>query len=390
MRSAQSSNQVEDLARQADELARKQQDLEGQMRRAYTTGDGPSREQLGQIVGQRDDEISQLKKLEQGMQSAVRDLQSTQRQAATKMREALGDMQQSELARGMQRNADWIRRGMGQYAVMSESQITAGLNDLRDQLKQVQQAMVPGGKDGKGGQDDKAMERALAQVEQMRRQMEQLASQGQRGQQGRQGQQGGQGQQGQLSRNGQQQGGQQQGGQQQGGQQQGGQQQAASNRRSAAGRPAGRQQGSPGNSGGGQTNPNNGGYGGQWNGGNYGGPWTDGPVRPQDFQNTYRDTMQTLMQLQQQLRDDPNTQRDVQGLIRDLRNWDPFTKSNDPMLNERIQAALAGIEQVEMELRRKVDDTTAGGNVRSPGGEVIPPGYQDKVAEYYRKLSKGK
>jgi hypothetical protein len=384
MRSAQSSNQVEDLARQADDLARKQQDLEGQMRRAYTSGDGPSREQLGQIVGQRDDEISQLKKLEQGMQSAVRDLQTTQRQAATKMREALGDMQQSELARGMQRNADWMRRGMGQYAVMSESQITAGVNDLRDQLKQVQQAMVSGGKDGKGGQDDKAMERALAQVEQMRRQMEQLANQGQRGQQGRQpGQQGQPGQQA----GGQQQGGQQQGGQQAGGQQQGGQQQGG---QQAGGQQQGGQQGSPGNAGGGQTNPNNGGYGGQWNGGYNGGPWTDGPVRPQDFQNTYRDTMQTLMQLQQQLRDDPNTQRDIQGLIRDLRNWDPFTRSNDPILNERIQAALAGIEQVEMELRRKVDDTTAGGNIRSPGGEVIPPGYQDKVAEYYRRLSKSK
>ncbi len=113
-------------------------------------------------------------------------------------------------------------------------------------------------------------------------------------------------------------------------------------------------------------------------------------MRPQEFQNTYRDTMQSLMQLQQQMRDDPNTQRDIQGLIRDLRDWDPFTRSNDPMLNERIQAALAGIEQVEMELRRKVDDTTPGGNVRSPGGEVIPPGYQDKVAEYYRKLSKSK
>ena len=121
-----------------------------------------------------------------------------------------------------------------------------------------------------------------------------------------------------------------------------------------------------------------------------GDPWSEGPVRQQDFQNTYRDTMQSLMQLQQQMRDDPNTQRDIQGLIRDLRNWDPFTRSNDAMLNDRIQAALAGIEQVEMELRRKVDDTTPGGNVRSPGGEVIPPGYQDKVAEYYRKLSKSK
>jgi hypothetical protein len=100
--------------------------------------------------------------------------------------------------------------------------------------------------------------------------------------------------------------------------------------------------------------------------------------------------MQTLTQLQQQLKDDPGTAKDIQELMRDLRQFDPFTNSNDPLLNERIQSALAGVEQVEMELRRKVDDTTAGGSVRSPGGEKVPQGYADAVAEYYRKLSKSK
>ena len=65
------------------------------------------------------------------MQSAVRDLQSTQRKASTKMREALGEMQQTEIERDMQRNADWIRRGMGGYAVMSEATITQGINELQ-------------------------------------------------------------------------------------------------------------------------------------------------------------------------------------------------------------------------------------------------------------------
>ena len=142
--------------------------------------------------------------------------------------------------------------------------------------------------------------------------------------------------------------------------------------------------------GGGQTNPSNGGYGGQWNGGYNGGPWTDGPVRPQDFQNTYRDTMQTPAAAPAAASRRPQHAARCPGPDPRPAQLDPFTHSNDPMLAERIQAALAGIEQVEMELRRKVDDTTAGGNVRSPGGEVIPPGYQDKVAEYYRKLSKAK
>jgi len=135
------------------------------------------------------------------------------------------------------------------------------------------------------------------------------------------------------------------------------------------------------------------GGGGGWNGGPFnGGTWNgyDGPVRQQDYQQTYRDTMQSLMQLQQQLKDDPGTARDIQGVIRDLRQFDPFNQSNDPLLSERIQAALAGVQQVEMELRRKVDDSTPGGSVRSPGGEKIPEGWKESVAEYYRKLSKGK
>src|ERR1019366_8783116 len=102
-----------------------------------------------------------LKQLEQDMQNAVRDLMATQRKTSSQLREALGDMQQAELHRDMQRNADWIPQGMGDYAVRSESMITQGLNALRDQLKQVQQSMAAAGaKDGKPGPglDDKATE----------------------------------------------------------------------------------------------------------------------------------------------------------------------------------------------------------------------------------------
>ena len=113
-----------------------------------------------------------------------------------------------------------------------------------------------------------------------------------------------------------------------------------------------------------------------------------GPVNPEQFESTYRDTLQSLNQIQQQLKDDPSTARDIQSLVRDLRQFDPLHYTDDPLLNERIQAALASVEQVEMELRRKVDAT--GGSVRSPGSEPVPQGYQDAVADYFRKLSKSK
>jgi hypothetical protein len=112
-------------------------------------------------------------------------------------------------------------------------------------------------------------------------------------------------------------------------------------------------------------------------------------VNPEQFQSTYRDALQSLNQLQQQMKDDPGAVKDIQNLMRDLRQFDPAHYTNDPLLSERIQSALAGVEQVEMELRRKVDDAS-GGSVRSPGSEPVPQGYADAVADYFRKLSKSK
>jgi hypothetical protein len=196
--------------------------------------------------------------------------------------------------------------------------------------------------------------------------MLQSAQQGMNGQrQPSNGQQSGQQQGGQQAA-GQQSGGQQSGGQQAGGQQQGGQVQ---------------------NGPGGQRNGGTAGAGGNiWN---YGGPW-GGPWNGQDYRQFYRDTLQNLGQLQQQFKDDPNTQRDIQNVIRDMRLFDPSLIANDPLLNDRIRAALANVEQVELELRRKVDSSTGGGTVRSPGNQPIPEGYLDAVAEYYRKLSQTK
>jgi hypothetical protein len=146
--------------------------------------------------------------------------------------------------------------------------------------------------------------------------------------------------------------------------------------------------------------PTNGGGGNRsWGNGNpYGGPYygsgdpRNPNVRPEDFQNNYTQTLQTLRQLEQQTQgSDPAMVKDLQNLIRDMQRLNPNTYANDPLLAERIQATLmGGVQQVEMELRRKVEDANGNGSVRSPGGEKVPQGYQDKVADYYRKLSKNK
>jgi len=160
------------------------------------------------------------------------------------------------------------------------------------------------------------------------------------------------------------------------------------------------QQGSSGPQGGG-GNPS---YGGARNGYNnngnpYGGPGYYGnddprhsaPVRPEQFQSTYNDTMRSLKQLEQQQGNDPNMARDLQNLIKEMQRLNPYTYANDPLLADRINQALMGnVQQLEMELRRKVEEQNGTGSVRSPGNEKVPAGYADKVADYYRKLSDAK
>jgi hypothetical protein len=129
-----------------------------------------------------------------------------------------------------------------------------------------------------------------------------------------------------------------------------------------------------------------------------GGPWfgnypgNTGRVPPEDFTNQYNQTLQALRQLEQATgQSDPNMIRDLQNLIRDMQRLNPNTYANDPLLAERIQATLmGGVQQVEMELRRKVEESTGNGSVRSPGGDKVPQGWEGSVAEYFRKLSKSK
>jgi hypothetical protein len=50
------------------------------------------------------------------------------------------------------------------------------------------------------------------------------------------------------------------------------------------------------------------------------------------------------------------------------------------------QQLLSELDVLELQLRHKLDQTQ-GGTIRNADPAKIPAGYQDSVAEYYRKLS---
>ena len=57
------------------------------------------------------------------------------------------------------------------------------------------------------------------------------------------------------------------------------------------------------------------------------------------------------------------------------------------MVEKLHTQVLNDVDKLELQLRRNADDTQPG-QVRTSKPQVVPPGYDNAVAEYYRRLGK--
>ena len=109
-----------------------------------------------------------------------------------------------------------------------------------------------------------------------------------------------------------------------------------------------------------------------------------------NLERVYREGIRDLASLRQSLGESPETMRDVQDLIREMQRLDPARFPGNPELLNRLRTqVLPSLEQLELQLRRKLEGEQAG-QVRTTGPERVPQGYGDAVAEYFRRLSKGR
>ena len=70
-----------------------------------------------------------------------------------------------------------------------------------------------------------------------------------------------------------------------------------------------------------------------------------------------------------------------------MRNLDPKRFPGNPALVEQMhQQLLSSVDALELQLRHQLDESK-GGTIRGADPAKVPQGYQDSVAEYYRKLS---
>jgi hypothetical protein len=361
------AGKVDSLAHEADRLTREEQaqadrinkfagqqpvpndakNLDSMMARLH------ERDRLAQERQQLSNDLSNLQR---NMRDAAREMAPNQPGVAQKLRQALSEMDESDLDNHMQRTADWLRRGINPNSNGTESEIAHGLEKLNQQLQQAQKGVGQEKAGARGsGQGDQAA--ALDQVERLRSQLEAMAgsrsSGGSAGQNGQQQRQDGQGSQ--------------------------------------------RHGADPGNPGGDvRSSGGRGADGTVWgniNTGNnrYGsavpqpaGP-TDASGNPADTERNYQQSMRALNQLRQMVQNDPQAAKEVADLARQMRNLDPSRFPGNPAMVEQLhQEVLGSIDKLELQLQRAGASTEA----RSGKSYAVPEGYQESVAEYYRRLSK--
>jgi len=249
-------------------------------------------------------------------------------------------MDESDLDNHVQRTADWLRRGINPNSNGTESEITQGLEKLNQRLQQAQKK-VDQEEPGQRGMDQGGEATALDQLEGLRKQLEAVASSedGQRG-----------GQQGQ----------------------------------NRAG-----QSGDVRNGGGRNSD------GTVWDNLNTGNNRYDqpgqrsAPTDPRDnhaeAERAYRQSMRALSHLRLMVRNDPEATNEVAELGRQMQQLDPSRFPGNPAMVEQMhREVLSSVDRIELQLQRDGAPTEA----RTGKPYAVPEGYQDSVAEYYRRLSK--
>ena len=450
----EAGDQLSNLRRRADKLAAQQADAAQTLRGALSHaldyikkhGDqARGRIPSGMSPGEELELSDRKKAMQEAVESMERDMQQASRrlretESGRKLREALSDLQQSELGVRLRQAAEYIRQGYAAHIAQREETVTAAINRLRDQLEQAERLARAQG----AGGSVSALERSLSRLEDLRQKLEQAAGMGRENDPNRRGPGPGESdQEGRQGAGGRRAGEQGQGGQQGEGEQPGqgqGRQQAQQSGQ-GPGQQRGRGEGpgrgrQPGQQGDGDQQGRQPGFGhgrgesrnqygpgqrraGQSAGGSREGMWGPGG-RIGSEQNwgsasnfggrrgpggAFMPDAETRREMERAIREGarlvPGITHQLRGSgideqeLNELRRYvgglsqDRFA-GNPRLLQEEHRKLLSLIEQLELQVRRQVEQDGGGANVRAGASEPVPERYREAVAEYYRRLSQGR
>jgi hypothetical protein len=353
--------------RQAEELANEQKEVASDVNSLDQAQPGPGRDAKAQGLGQRKEAMdAKVADLQQQLEKLANQMRRDEKDAARKLDEAAGSIRDKRIREKIRYTQRALQQGAGsqqQYARGMEDDIGANLDALQRKIGEA------AGSVGKQSKQD-SLARAADKTRDLVRGMESLDQRMRdRAQQQGKGQQGN-GQQSPSQSQSQSQGG--QNGGQQGQQSQGGQ-----------------------NGGGGANNgdnagsPRNGAYGGDarnWGGG-YGYGWRWNPDDIRQFRNQFREWTNDAEALRRQLQQAGMSPRDLEDVLRDLRQFENDRLYADPQGLEKLQAAaIEKLKKVEFALRRKAD--SGSDSLSLSGSDQVPAGFRQAIEEYYRSLAK--
>jgi hypothetical protein len=127
------------------------------------------------------------------------------------------------------------------------------------------------------------------------------------------------------------------------------------------------------------------------NWGDWGPLRSGGPVDPQtraQMEQALTQGMRDLPSITNNLRRGGVYEEDLEAIRNKARELSSSKFKNNPELLEReYRSVLSLLEQLELQVRRKVE-TEDGGDVRVIVSEPVPDQYREAVAEYFRRLSR--
>jgi len=400
------SRQIDGMSDRAGRLAEEQHQQSGRIAALRNNRSLRDPNSVGALIDDRQKLADELARLTRDMRTAQSQASERSNGAASRLRDALGDLETADTETHLQRSADMMRRGYAPLNDDAEMQIAADLKHLMDQLGEARSAMANAG--GRGPSDD-----ALDSVERLRSRLaaldDNMRNSGDRGADGtnRDGSQRGDGGPGSPRGDGTRQG---KGGQQGNGAQQGNGSPAQPGGYAADPQMRGQVGDVGGQRGAGALNgPIGGGVvaggayrgggpvDGAWNSGvDPGGQRLPGSVRiapvtivpTAESQRVYREGLNELNRLKKSVTDDPEARKQVDDLVRSMQRLDPRRFPGNPaMLDELYARVLSGVDKLELQLRHEPAESQPG-QVRSDNPPPMPAGYQTAVADYFRRLSK--
>ncbi|HYK36552.1 hypothetical protein [Alloacidobacterium sp.] len=335
--------------------------------------------QRSELAGDRQQLSNDLSKLQKNLRNTAREMAPTQPGVSQKLRDALSEMDQSDLDNHVQRTADWLRGGINPNSNGTEKEIAQGLQKLSQQLHQAQQAMGQAKPNQPGGDEQRDETAMLNQIERLRNQLEAMTDSalGNDQPQGKNGQSGGLQPKGQLGKDAGKQSDQRQ---QDGLQRDGNRGQQTGNSQSMQSGDIRRAEGGADSAVLGNINTGNNRYG----------QASKRPVppdasgNPADNERFYQQGMRELNQLRQMVQSDPQAANEVRELARQMQLLDPRRFPGNPAIVEQMhREVLNSLDRIELQLQR---DGSTEARIGKPAS--VPEGYQDSVAEYYKRLSK--